>query len=98
MTVRRLLAEVDSRELSEWMAYDSLDPIGDERGDYQAGVVAATLANVWRGKGQKACAPGDFVPRFGAEPPDQETLIEKAKALALALGGEVISERMKDEG
>lgn len=29
MTVRRLLYEMDSRELSEWFAYDCIDGIDD---------------------------------------------------------------------
>jgi hypothetical protein len=87
--VRQLLAEIDARELAEWMAYDSLDPIGDERGDYQAGIIAATVANRWRVKGERTHKPADFVPQFDAEPLTLADLAEKAKFLALSLGAEV---------
>jgi hypothetical protein len=92
MSVRRLLAEVDSRELTEWMAYNALDPLGDERGDFQAAIIAATVANRWRQKGEAAHKPEDFVPKFDAEPPTLEELVNKARLLALALGGEVKGE------
>jgi hypothetical protein len=72
------------------MALDRLDPIGAERDDYRAGIIAATIANRLRGKGESASKPEDFVPRFDAEPPTLEDLAEKARLLALALGGEVI--------
>jgi hypothetical protein len=88
MSVRQLLAEVDSRELAEWMAYDRLDPLGDERADYRAAIIAATVANRSRGKGERSYSPADFVPDFDAQPPTHAELAEKARLLALAWGAE----------
>lgn len=48
MTVRELLARIDSRELTEWMAFYSLEPWGSQIDDDRAGVIAATVANVHR--------------------------------------------------
>mgnify|MGYP003139586721 CR=1 FL=1 len=62
MTVRELLARIDSRELSEWMAYYELNPFGSVRDDLQAGIVASTIANVNRGKNDKSFTPSDFMP------------------------------------
>ena len=62
MTVRELLARIDSRELSEWMAYYELNPFGSVRNDLQAGIVASTIANVNRGKNDKSFTPSDFMP------------------------------------
>lgn len=62
MTVRELLARIDSRELSEWMAYYELNPFGSVRTDLNAGVIAATIANVNRGKNGKTFQPADFMP------------------------------------
>lgn len=42
------------REFREWAAYARLEPIGGTRGDYQAALIASTIANVHRGKGQPA--------------------------------------------
>jgi hypothetical protein len=61
-TVRELLKRVDSKELSEWMAFDSIEPIGDIRTDLAAGIVASTVANCHRGKSQQAFMPMDFMP------------------------------------
>ena len=66
MTVTRLLAETTSRELTEWMAYYQMEPFGPERGDLQAGIVAATVANVNRDakKQKRPYSAQDFMPKF----------------------------------
>jgi hypothetical protein len=59
--VRQLLAEIDSAELSEWLAFDRIEPLPDSY--WQAGMVAATVANVMgSGKGRRR-RPEDFMPR-----------------------------------
>jgi Protein of unknown function (DUF4035) len=58
---------MDREEYLNWQAYFALDPFGEERADYRAGIIAATIANVHRAKGQKAFTPPDFMPRFGGE-------------------------------
>ena len=40
-------------------------PFGPERGDIHVGIVASTIANVNRGKGQPAYKDTEFRPRFG---------------------------------
>lgn len=66
MTVEELLARTTSRELSEWMAYFSLDPFGEERADLRAGIVASTIANAQRDPKQRRqpYKPEDFMPDF----------------------------------
>ena len=45
------------------MAFDRISPIGDERGDLQAGIIASNACNLKRTKqGQKIFAPADFMP------------------------------------
>tara|TARA_Y100000310_G_scaffold345359_1_gene464118 strand:- start:3952 stop:4218 length:267 start_codon:yes stop_codon:yes gene_type:complete len=68
--VKQLLQNIDSRELAEWAAYHSIEPIGGMRGDLQAGIVASTIANVNRGKDTKSFSPSDFMP-IGKEAEDQ---------------------------
>lgn len=65
--MEELLARVSSRELSEWRAYDTLEPIGERRGDYRAALVASTMANLWRGKNTRAAEIRDFLLEFGQE-------------------------------
>lgn len=81
-----MLAEMTSVQFAEWMAYSKLEPWGEERDDLRMGIIASTIANVNRGKGQKAFKPDDFMPQFEPETEEQaaERLIAKAM---LALGG-----------
>jgi hypothetical protein len=80
--VRELLNGMDSRELSEWLAYYGINPWGPERADLRAGVVAATVANCLSDKG--GFKPSDFVPKYG---PPQEFAkpksMEELKAAAM---------------
>lgn len=82
-TVRELLGALDSRELSEWMAFDLVDPIGGRRGDIQAAVVASTLANVWRGKETNAFEIGDFIPDFGVQLDEKPQQVDMAGLLGM---------------
>lgn len=70
MTVDQMLKTVRSDELAEWMAFYSLDPFGDQRADYRMGIVAAVQANSWRGQGQRALSPEDFLP---FKPPQRQS-------------------------
>lgn len=62
MTVRQLLAVIDSAELTEWMAYDRLDPFGESRADLRAGIVAAAAANHGYVRLEKPYQPSHFMP------------------------------------
>src|SRR5574343_716546 len=64
-TVRELLPALTERELTEWAAFALEEPIGGRRGDYQAAVVASTIAAVNRRKGGKNLSLDDFVPEYG---------------------------------
>jgi len=70
----RLLPTLTSLELSEWMAYFSLAPFGQ---DYQSRVVAevgAELSNRWRNKGEPPRRSKDFLPftRRPAQTPEEQ--------------------------
>lgn len=71
MTVRELLARIDSRELSEWYAFFELEPWGCEMEDWRTGLVASTIANVNRDpkKQRKPFEPTDFMPLHGKPDP-----------------------------
>lgn len=53
------------RILREWYDYATLEPFGEERADLRAGIVASTIANVFRGKRQRPFKPAYFMPKFG---------------------------------
>lgn len=65
--MRELLATIDSYELCEWIAFNNLDPITQDRGDAQAAMMCSTLANVWRGHWQRNYTVRDFMPDYGGQ-------------------------------
>ena len=52
---------IDAAEFAEWMAFHSIYPIGAERGDWQAALIAMTFANAFRGKHQALFKVRDFL-------------------------------------
>jgi len=62
MTVAEMLARMSSRELSEWQAYDRLEPVGEWRGDWRAAMLASTFVNMWRSRDDEPARPDDFMP------------------------------------
>lgn len=61
MTVDELLSRITAAELSEWMAYNSISPVGMARADQRAALIACTLANIHRGKNQQPQKIRDFM-------------------------------------
>jgi len=59
--VGEMLRRMTSSELSEWMAYDSLEPFGERRADLRAGIISSLIFNVNRGKNVKPKSPMDFL-------------------------------------
>ncbi|MGH7341914.1 MAG: phage tail assembly protein T [Candidatus Rokuibacteriota bacterium] len=89
-----LLARCSASELTEWAAYERIaGPLGAERGDVQAAIVASTIANVNRGKKSRRFMPKDFIPRWdrsgsGARTP--EAMRNMLIAMTRRLGGKVL--------
>ncbi len=91
MTVEELLARTSSQELTEWEAFFKTHPFGYDRLDLGFAIIAATVANTFRGKSRRRYELKDFLPRFTGgdgrirqSPEDQLALIE---ALNKSLGG-----------
>lgn len=64
-----MLDRLDSHELSEWIAFDGIEPIGAWRTDYNSGMSCALFANSHRKSGSKPFKPQDFMP-FIEKPED----------------------------
>jgi len=79
MTVRDLLNRIDSRELSEWQAFFSIEPMPEQRADYRSGVIASVIANTNRGKNAKPFEPKDFIPDYDKEPKKEDPKAVKRK-------------------
>ena len=82
-----------SRELTEWEAYEAVaGPVGDDRLDYLFAMLQATIANVNRGKRQKAYEPDQFLPRWGPArertgPMSGDDMLRKVKQMHRSMGG-----------
>jgi len=56
-----------AEQITEWQAYDALDPIGSWRGDFQASLICSVFQNiaqaVWGGRDKKDFStPFDYLP------------------------------------
>lgn len=94
MTVGELLRRIDSRELNAWAAYERVaGPLGPERADIHAGIIASTIANAYRGKRGRRYTPADFIPKWDdlprRSPADQDPHdhLRLVRALHRAMGG-----------
>jgi len=59
--VRELLAGIDARELSEWMAYDGSQWLPDRRLEYLLALLAAITLNV-HGDGKRVVRVAELMP------------------------------------
>ena len=73
-TVKELLARMDSKELSEWMAYNSIDPFTENRADMRQAITSRILAAGLLKK--QFCNLDDFMP---IRKPVEEMSIEQMK-------------------
>lgn len=78
---------MSARELSEWAAFFALEPFGYQAGLHGSAVVASTIANVNRRKGQRAFKPADFLPDETQEAGKQKDFIGALKAHFRSFGG-----------
>lgn len=64
MTVRQLLAQTTSQELTEWRAFYNLEPFGDLVADQRHGIAQSLAANLHRDPKRRSepYQPEDFIP------------------------------------
>jgi len=79
MTVRDLLSRIDSKELTEWMAWYSVEPFGEARADLRSAIVACVIHNTQCTKKSQMKKVNDFMPKFG--PPQQMDWRDMKKVL-----------------
>jgi len=86
---------MSSREFAEWLAYSQLEPFDELRADLRAGIVASTVANVYRDTSVRAEAfqPNDFMPfarKPESEPEERQPWQDQLRMVEMwnaALGG-----------
>ena len=71
-TVRELQQRMDSREFSEWLAFNQLDPIGAWRADLNSATVCAVIGAAHGGKGRIADYMPEFDPKERPEGPPED--------------------------
>lgn len=92
MTVRELERRMPSAELTEWMAFYTIDPFGDQRADMRSAIISSTLANCHRDKDRKAFQYTDFMP-FPDEPYEELNEAQQVKQMILGLGVDIIEKK-----
>lgn len=81
---------MDSRELTEWLAFHSIEPFGGDTQYIGHAITASTVANANRPKGKKPMKVSEFMPQIGKRKPQTtEEQIQFAQMLTAALGGTV---------
>ena len=60
-TVAELEQQLGSGELTEWIAFDSIEPFGAARANWPSANLAAIVANYLRMKGKPLRNPKDFL-------------------------------------
>ena len=80
-SVNRMLAEMSSAELTEWIEFYGLEPFGEERSDWRSAIAASAICNSFGAKTK----PKDFIPDFGPEKPKTHNDIVRQFMLAGAI-------------
>lgn len=68
--------QLTSQQLSEWEAYDRLEPIGGLATDYRMAIILSEITNLfrwaWGKEGAKRSTPMDFFPDWYGEKEKEE--------------------------
>lgn len=86
--------EIPAYLLSEWIAYYTIEPFGEERADIRAAITDITIAAAApnRKRGAKLPKIEEFMPRFdgdGKREQSVEQMIQAAAAFTVAAGGTI---------
>ncbi len=90
MTKAELLNRISCPELSERIAFASIEPFGEVRAEIRAAMIATVMANAWRGKNQAPFKITDFMLTFDSKP--EQTMDEMKqilKSFTTAAGGTI---------
>lgn len=87
-----MLRRMSSVELTEWMAFYQVEPFGTDVDMLGHAITASTIANVNRGKDQKAYSPKDFMPEWQQGDQGVNQQLQFAEMFTAALGGQDLRE------
>lgn len=89
-----MLDVLTSYQLSEWEAYDRLDPIGEDRADFRIARLISVVENiartVWGEEGVEMTIPADYMPEWDKEDEDdieskKRQTVEEMKQVMLSI-------------
>jgi len=69
-----MLAGMSSRQMAEWRAFGSLEPMGEERADFRMAYALSVIVNMLAGKDAEPVSPLDLMPRFLGDAEYQDRL------------------------
>lgn len=76
-----------ARDVYDFMVYESIEPFGDRRGDIQAAMICAMLANCQRSKTtDKIWAIADFMPEWERKPEVRKTPEQQLEMMLMIQG------------
>ena len=87
---------ISAREFAEWIAYDRMSPVGLERAEWGAAMLAAVFANAFRSSKQRAFSPADFLPQWDRQRKTPEEL-EQAIMGSLKLQNVIRKDKEREE-
>lgn len=76
-----------AQEFQSWKAFYLVEPFGNTREDHRFGVVAATIANVFKKKSTNRVKPADFFPDYKPRRQDWQEQLQVVEMLNAAFGG-----------
>ncbi len=85
LDVRALLRRTNAKRFLNWERYFALEYDRELRADYRAASIVQVIANVNRGKGQKAYSLEDFRLKFEDAPPKKDKTWQEMQATALLI-------------
>jgi hypothetical protein len=78
-------------KISEWMAYAELEPFGQGRADYRAGLLASVFANANREEYSDPVQPEDFFPNL-LEEAEEEAYEESWERIKHVMNGMMVAQ------
>lgn len=82
------MTQLTSRQLSEWEAYDKIDPVGSWREDYRMAYISSLLTNIAIStnapKGTKMTSVEEFMPEWDEKKPKVEQSVEDMKRILMS--------------
>lgn len=84
-TRRELLDSIDSEEMTLWMAFERVDPFGQERADYREALPWSVYFNSRRNPNSERCKPSDFMWQYSPEATEEQTPEQVEQAIDAAM-------------